>query len=76
LIIYWKGKLEAGPGKMFEILCSHWPHAITKEELSEQSGYSLTSSTFGSYVRKLRTLKLITEPDKLLKASDALFQDV
>lgn len=76
VIKFWTGKLDAGPAKMLQILCDHWPNAITREELSQQSGYSMSSSTFSVHVSTLNTLKLITKEKGMLKASNTLFENV
>ena len=73
LISFWINKIPAGPGKMFSVLASHYPKQISREQLSEESGYSMTSSTFGIYIGKLKNLKLITDSNKLLKAADELY---
>ncbi len=74
VIEFWINKLDAGPAKMLKILCDHWPNSISRQQLSEQSGYSMSSSTFAVHISTLFTLKLITKPQGMLKASDALFQ--
>jgi hypothetical protein len=73
LISFWTNKLPAGPAKMFNILTSHYPKQITRERLSEESGYSMTSSTFGIYIGKLKTLRLAVDSNKMLKAADELY---
>jgi len=73
LISFWTGKIPAGPAKMFNILTTHYPKAISKEQLSEESGYSMTSSTFGIYIGKLKTLRLVVDNNKMLKAADELY---
>jgi soluble cytochrome b562 len=73
LISFWTNKLPSGPAKMFNILTSHYPKTITRERLSEESGYSMTSSTFGIYIGKLKTLRLAVDNNKMLKAADELY---
>lgn len=75
LISYWSKFLEPGPSKMFQILAACFPDSMSKQELSEQSGYSLTSSTFGIYVGKLKTLQLVDETNKRLSATDSIFNN-
>lgn len=76
VITYWLNKLDSGPAKMLQILCNCYPEAISRERLSKESGYSLTSSTFSVHVSTLNTMGLIQKEKTLLKAADALFENV
>jgi hypothetical protein len=72
---YWIRRLGKAPGTMLRILIDAHPGRLTKPELSDLSGYSITSSSFHNAVSELRTLQLI-EGRGDLRASDALFDRV
>lgn len=74
IISLWLKKLPAGPGKMFTVLTDYYPSHISRGDLSAESGYSQTSSTFGIYLGKLKALGLVEQNGKMLKAADALYQ--
>ena len=61
----WRGKLPAGPRKMFEILYTMWQDGnelkLTREDLAEQSGFTASGGTFSNYLSLLRRNKLIVE---------------
>ena len=76
LLDMWRGKLQGGERKMFDILVAKHPDTISKEELGEQSGYTYTGGTFGTYLSTLRTNSLATVDRKtdMVKAADELFE--
>lgn len=54
----WKNKLEKAPRTFFTILLANAGHVLTKEQLAELSGYSVTSSSFANAIGELCSKKL------------------
>lgn len=71
---YWSNSLPPCPKAIFAVLLHHHGHNLSREDLGVESGYSVTSSTFGNGLTYLRKLGLI-EGSKDLKAVDTLFED-
>lgn len=69
-----RGRLGRAENTLLDALLNHHPHRLTSSELSEASGYSATSSSFGNAVSKLRTIEAAEgyERDGGIKASDIL----
>ena len=74
LLEMWRSKLLAGERKMLDILVEKHPDSVSKEELGEQSGYTHTGGTFGTYLSTLRKNALAIVEGEMVKASDALFE--
>jgi len=71
LLAYWCARLNR-PERMFlEFAVEQYPNAVTKEELSTATGYSITSSSFGNALGALRSLELIQRGE--IKAADEFF---
>lgn len=59
LIDHWLGKLDKAEKAMLSALIAAGPDGLaTKEDLAARAGYSVTSSSFGNAIGKLRTLEL------------------
>jgi hypothetical protein len=71
---YWRDYLGGGAARILTALFESHPNIVPKSMLGELAGMSHTSGTFGTYLSKLRTLDLIEDVDKGLKASDEFFQ--
>jgi hypothetical protein len=71
LYLHWQGKLGKAERSILDVLYQAHPAELSKEEISDQSGYSATSSSFSNALGKLRSLELVDG----FKASDALFQE-
>ena len=69
---YWLNRLGRADRALLQVLIDAHPGSVTKDDLSERSGYSVTSSHFANMLGKLRTLKLAVGYGEI-KASDALF---
>jgi len=75
LIEQWKAAIDACPRKMLHALCGAYPRELTKEELSELTGYSISSSSFSNGLSSLRSLELMEGRGNAgFKASHIFFQ--
>jgi len=72
VLTYWCDQLDKASSTVLRVLAGHWPEAITKDHLAEESGYSLTSSSLGNALGKLRSLELIDRGP--IRASDDLME--
>lgn len=72
LLKHWLGLLPEGERRCCEVIVNVYPNAITRESLSEKTGYK--RSTRDAYVQRLRTRRLIVaERNGQLRASERLF---
>lgn len=60
LVEFWIGRLGKAEGMLLDFLSRRYPRSVTKEQLSEGTGYSITSSSFANALGRLRTLELVT----------------
>jgi uncharacterized protein len=74
LLHHWLGHLGKSERAILTVLYEAYPEGITKEEISERSGYSVTSSGFTNALGKLRTLQL-AEGYGEVRASEAFFEE-
>ncbi len=75
LIKMWSDKFKSGIGKLLRITCERYPNSITKEDLSLESGFTLSGGTFGSYLSVLKRKSLIKVENNYITASSELFGD-
>lgn len=73
LVGMWKSKFKAGVGRMLDVLVEAHPHALSREELGERSGFTAAGGTFGDYLSQLRRARLIEEHGSQVKAAESLF---
>lgn len=73
LVSFWNSKLAKAERLFLTHLADHFPREVTKDALSQATGYSITSSSFSNALGKLRTLELITGRNEL-RASPDLFE--
>jgi hypothetical protein len=69
----WKPKFKAGVGKMLDVLVDRYPHAITREELGEATGFTASGGTFSDYLSQLGRARLIEKSGDTVKAAESLF---
>jgi hypothetical protein len=70
---YWIGKVGSAR-VLLSILIAAEGEAIAREDLAEQAGLSMTSSTWRGYLAKIRRFNLATDhPSGGISASDVLF---
>lgn len=72
-IAMWREKLNGGARRMFDVLVSSYPDAMTREELAGQAKLGPTTGTFGPSLSQLRSNELIEVNDGRMKRSDRLF---
>lgn len=73
LLELWRGALRAGERKMLDELVAIYPHALTREELGERTGYTASGGTFGAYLSTLRRNGLVAIDGDAVRASETLF---
>lgn len=73
LLDHWRASLGRAERTLLDVLVDAYPAALTRDELSERSGYSATSSSFPNALGKLRTLQL-AEGYGETRATDVLFE--
>lgn len=70
---WWRRKLGGGGiGRMFDVLCGAFPDPLTRDALATGAGLTGNAGTFGTYLGKLRKLRLMTG-NHSLKAGEELF---
>jgi uncharacterized protein len=70
---YWCSNLPKAESLILKCIISNYPQFLSKDRISELTGYSTSSSSFMNALSKLRTLELI-EGRGEMKASDSLFE--
>ncbi len=68
-------KLDKCERALLNVLANAYPERVPKDVLAERSGYSVTSSSMGNALGKLRALELV-DRDVSPRASDSLMQPV
>jgi len=63
--------LPIGEKKILEVLLENYPGIVSREEISEQTGYKITSRN--EYLRRLNTRRLVAIEGASVKAVDNLF---
>lgn len=72
LFDHWSSMLGKSEKVVLGVIVAAYPDSLSKDEISDRSGYSLTSSGFKNALSKLRTLELISGYDYML-ASEIFF---
>lgn len=73
IVSHWMHKLPRAPSTMLKVLVDAYPEAMSREELSIKTGYSLTSSGFANALSMLKTNRLADVDGTLVKASADLW---
>ncbi len=73
LLEVWRGALKAGARTMLDLLVEAYPEGISRDELGERAGYSVSGGTFQSYLSSLRRNGLVDVYGALVTASATLF---
>lgn len=69
---YWlNNKLPAGESMILAILCKHYPEAVDRESISEQTGYKRSSRD--AYLQRLSARRLVITTSQGVAASATLF---
>jgi hypothetical protein len=76
LIDHWKGKLPKGERQIFETLVDAWPEGVTREWLTEVTGF--VQQTRDAYISRLVRRKIIdkAERGRPIRASRAVMDSV
>jgi DNA-binding MarR family transcriptional regulator len=76
-VAMWRERLPKQAAAFLDQLYGVYPNALTREELSERTGYSMTSSTFDQTISTLvRNGLAERREDRSVRASEALFANV
>lgn len=69
---YWLNKLPAGEAKILKVLIDIWPDSISRDVISDSTGYMRSSRD--AYIQRMLAKEILTIPDRgMVKASDTLF---
>lgn len=69
----WRGALRAGERKMLELLVEAYPATLSREDLAEGTGFTVSGGTFGTYLGTLRRNGLAEVTSEGVRASQTLF---
>ena len=69
----YRNALKAGARRMFDVLIEEKGNWITREELAERAGITMSGGTFSDYLSSLRTNGLADVQGGSVRASDTLF---
>lgn len=72
----WLSKLPGYESSLLTALVEAYPEELTREELAERTGRSITSSAFGEAISTLVKNRLATKGPGTVRASDDLFLEV
>ena len=73
VLAMWQRALKKGEWRMLEALVTVHPQSLGRDELGEQTGYTVSGGTFGTYLGTLRRNGLIDVRGEQVRASDTLF---
>ena len=73
VLAMWQQALKRGEWRMLEALVKIYPKALSREKLGDQTGYTATGRTFGTYLGTLRGNGLVEVHHEEVKASETLF---
>lgn len=74
LLEHWISQVGPRMKPMLRAAADAYPNTLTKEEVAAAGGLSVTSSTFDTYLSRLRTLKLIEGSGDAIRASEEFFK--
>lgn len=69
---HWLANLPDGEAPVLRLIAASWPHAITRDMLTEKTEYK--RSTRDTYIQRLKTRKLVTVERGEVRASSELFE--
>jgi hypothetical protein len=58
-VAYWSARLGKAERAVLDVLVEAFPREVDRQEISERTGYSLTSSALPNALGRLRGLKLV-----------------
>lgn len=74
LVNWWLAKVGTAEGAILSNLVKVYPHRLSRQEISERTGYSSQSSHLDNSISRLRTLDLVEGRSDGIKASDVFFE--
>lgn len=69
----WRNALRAGERAMLDKLVEIYPAEISRDDLGQETGFTASGGTFGTYLGSLRRNGLIEVDGSSVRASDSLF---
>ena len=73
IIEMWASKFRQGAARMLKALAEKYPDSVTKEELGDFTGFTISGGTFSTYLSELRRNGLITVEGDVVRATKELF---
>jgi len=73
IVAMWKNNLKSGVGRMLDEIVRCYPEPITREELGERSGFTVSGGTFSDYLSQLRRNGLVEVNGDDVRATEVLF---
>lgn len=73
LIEHWVSEVGSAGGKMLRALVETYPNTMSRDELAEVTGFSVSSSHVDNTISGLRTRELVTGTRDALRASEEFF---
>lgn len=73
VLAMWSSNLNGGARRMFDYLVQEYPRAISRQELGDAVEMSPGSGSFGTYLSRLKSNRLIKVSDGTIKANGDLF---
>jgi hypothetical protein len=74
LLDHWVAELGGGKARILEVLAHNYPNELSAEQVSAETGMTMTGGTFQKYLGELKTLELITGNRARLRASGEFFE--
>jgi len=73
VLAMWQRALKRGEWRMLEALVKIYPQSLSREELGDETGYTASGGTFGTYLGALRRNGLLEVNGEEVRASETLF---
>jgi hypothetical protein len=73
VLAMWERALKRGEWRMLQALVAVYPTPLSRQALGEQTEYTATGGTFGTYLGTLRRNGLIEVHGEEVRASETLF---
>lgn len=73
VLAMWSNNLNGGARRMFDYLVQEYPRAVSRQELGDAVEMSAGSGSFGTYLSRLKSNRLIKVSDGNIKAHSDLF---
>jgi hypothetical protein len=74
LLEHWRAKLPPGERALLEVLVRHYPEPVDRDVVGDEAEPKYQRSSRDTYLQRLRSRQLITEPGRgMVRASETLF---